>query len=98
MPVKCVQLLKQCKRLTSLGLYFDRDLIINLSPSTFKDDPGVCELCFVRGMKRVEIWELDDEPLEQRDLVKWLKEEIRILGRREREDEKQRRQARFVIN
>jgi hypothetical protein len=85
--VKCVQLLKQCKRLTSLRLYFERDLINNISPNVFKADPGIRELCFVRGIERVEIWGLDYEPLEQRGLVKWLKEEMKS-SEEEGEDEK----------
>ena len=74
--VKCVQLLKQCKRLKSLRLYFERDLITNIPPDAYKADPGIRELCSVRGIKRVEIWGMDHEPLEQRGFVKWLKEEM----------------------
>jgi len=71
--VKCVQLLKQCKRLTSLRLYFDRDLILEICPDIYETDPGIRGLCSIRGIKRVEIWGLDHEPLEQYGLVKYLK-------------------------
>ena len=84
---KCVRLLKQCKRLTSLRLYFERDLIINVPPDAYKADLGIRELCSVRGIERVEIWGLDYEPLEQCGLVRWLKEEMES-SREESEDEK----------
>ncbi len=85
--VKCVQLLKQCKRLTSLCLYFERDLMSEISPEAYKADRGIRELCSVRGIKRVEIWGLDYEPLEQFGLAKWLKEEMESPGEEE-DDEK----------
>ena len=85
---KCVQLLKQCKRLISLRLRFERDLINNISLDAYKADPGIRGLCSVRGIRRLEIWGLDHEPLEQRGLVKWLKEEMESRGE-EGEDEKE---------
>ena len=77
---KCVQLLKQCKRLEFLRLYFESDLITNMSPDAFKTDPGIRELCSVRGIKRVQIWDLGHKPIEQRDLAKWLKGEMESPG------------------
>jgi hypothetical protein len=68
----CVQLLKQCKRLKFLRLYFESDLIFHMSPNTFKSDSGICELCSVRGIKTVRIWNLGYEPIDQCDLAKWL--------------------------
>lgn len=83
----CVQLLKQCKRLKFLRLYIESDLIFNMSPNAFKSDPGICELCSVRGIKRVQIWNLGHEPIEQCDLAKWLKGEMESPGEEE-ENEK----------
>jgi len=77
---KCVQLLKQCKSLRFLRLYFESDLILGMSPDAYKADPGICELCSVRGTERVEIWDLGYEPLEQCGFVKWLKEAIESSG------------------
>ena len=85
--VKCVQLLKQCKRLTFLRLYFERDLINNIFSNVFKVDFEIRELCFVWEIERVEIWGLNYESLEQRDLVKWLKEEMKSFEKKE-ENEK----------
>lgn len=85
--VKCVQLLKQCKRLTFLRLYFERDLINNIFSNVFKVDSEIRELCFVWEIERVEIWGLNYESLEQRDLVKWLKEEMKSFEKKE-ENEK----------
>lgn len=74
--VKCVQLLKQCKRLKFLRLYFESDLITDISPDTFKSDPGLRELCSIRGINKVQIWDLGHESIEQHGVVKWLKEEM----------------------
>ena len=51
--LRCVQLLKQCKRLKSLRLYFERDLIPNIPPNVFKTNSGIRELCSVRAFKRI---------------------------------------------
>jgi hypothetical protein len=45
-----------------------------MSPTAYKTDLGLCELRSVRGIERVEIWDLGYEPLEQCGFVKWLKE------------------------
>ncbi len=77
---KCVQLLKQCKRLEFLRLYFESDLISNISSDAFKTHPGIRGLCSVRGIKRVQIWDLGHEPIEQHGLAKWLKGEMESPG------------------
>jgi hypothetical protein len=71
---KCVQLLKQCKGLRFLRLYFESDLILGMSSDAYRADPGICELSSLRGIERVDIFDLGYEPLEQCDFVKWLKE------------------------
>lgn len=76
---KCVQLLKQCRSLRFLRLYFERDLVLGMSLEAYKADPGICELCTVRG---TDIWDLGHEPLEQCGFAKWLKEAIEPPGGR----------------
>lgn len=73
--MKCVQLLKQCKRLRFLGLYFESELIRKMTPDAFKADSGIQELCSLR-IERVEIMSLSHESLGQCRLAKWLKEEM----------------------
>ena len=72
---ECVQLLKQCKRLRFLRLYFDDDLMDTIDPEIFKTDPGIQELRSVR-IDNVEIWSLSHESLEQQSLAQWLKKEM----------------------
>ena len=50
--------------------------MINISSDAFKSKPGIRELCSVRGIKKVQIWDLGYEPIEQLSLAKWLKGEI----------------------
>ena len=52
---RCVQLLRQCKSLRFMRLYFERDLILDISPISYKADPGIVELSSIRGIERVEI-------------------------------------------
>lgn len=73
---KCVKLLEQCKRLRFLRILFERELILSMPFSSFKADPGIQGLCSLRGIEKVEIWSLGNEPLEQLYLAKWLKENI----------------------
>lgn len=73
--VKCVQLLKQCRRLRFLRLYFESDLIDQMDPVLFKSDPGIQALLSVR-VHKVEIYSLGHESLEKRSLVHWLKTEM----------------------
>lgn len=73
---RCIHLLKQCKRLRSLRLYLDSDLIFNISPDDFKVHPGIHELCSLRGIKRVQICDLGYEPMDCHDLAKWLREKM----------------------
>jgi len=84
---KCVKLLKQCKRLRFLRLYFERDLVQHMSPNVYESDPGICELRSIHGIERVEIWDLGYEPLKKCGFVEWLKEAIEWPGG-DKEDEK----------
>ncbi|KAL9611963.1 MAG: hypothetical protein Q9167_003403 [Letrouitia subvulpina] len=74
--VKCAQLLKQCKRLKNLRFYVENDLITNMPVDAFQNDPGIRELCSVRPIKTVQIWNLEYEPIEQCRLAEWLKKQI----------------------
>lgn len=73
---KCVQLLEQCRRLKLLRILFESELMLKMPLSSFKTDPGIQGLCSIRGIERVEIWSLGNEPLEKCCLAKWLKEKI----------------------
>lgn len=73
---KCVQLLRQCKRLEFLRLYIENDLINNISSDAYETDPGICELRSLRGIKRVQIWDLGYQSIEQCDQAKRLREEM----------------------
>jgi hypothetical protein len=78
---KCVQLLKQCKRLKLLHIHFESELMLKMPIGSFKADPGIRGLCSIRGIERVEIWSLGNEPLGQCCLAKWLKETIKDSGK-----------------
>ncbi|KAL8648634.1 MAG: hypothetical protein Q9210_004878 [Variospora velana] len=73
---RCIQLLKQCKRLHSLRVYLERDLITDISPDDFKAHPGIQELCSLRGIKMVQIYDLGHEPVDRHGLGKWLREKM----------------------
>lgn len=75
--LRCVQLLRNCRRLEFLRLCFEPDMIANMSSSDFRADPGIRELSSVRGIQRVEIADAICEPLDHYESVKWLKEELK---------------------
>ncbi|KAF1961562.1 hypothetical protein CC80DRAFT_193879 [Byssothecium circinans] len=80
--MECVQMLKQCKRLRSLRLYFERDLIEQIAPEVFKTNPSIAELRSIH-IKKVEVWSPAHESLEHCSLVSWLREGMecsRTLG------------------
>lgn len=72
---RCVQLLKQCKRLHSLRLYLESELILNIPSNDLKTDPGIRELCSL-SISRVQICDLGHEPIDHHGLAKWLKAEM----------------------
>lgn len=75
--LRCVQLLKQFKRLRHLRLVFDDDLLSTTPCEIFKSDSGIRELSSIQGIQLVEIWDFDKEPLDRKlDCAKWLKEEL----------------------
>ncbi|KAL9021270.1 MAG: hypothetical protein Q9185_001554 [Variospora sp. 1 TL-2023] len=73
---RCIQLLKQCKRLHSLRLYLERDIITDISPDDFKAHPGIQELCSLQGIKMVQICDVGHEPVDRHGLAKWLREKM----------------------
>lgn len=77
---RCVQLLKQCKRLAFLRLCIESDLILNIAPKTFKEHAGISELCSLQGIRTVQIWDLWNEQPNHCSLAQWLKEKIESKG------------------
>jgi hypothetical protein len=75
--VRCVQLLKQFKRLRYLRLIFDEELLLATPCEDFKLDSGIRELSSIRGLQFVEVWGLNKEPLDSTfDCAKWLKQRL----------------------
>ena len=72
----CVQLLKQCSRLRCLRVLFENEIINDLLPSTFRNDPSLRELSSVRGLQCLDLCDLLRAPLKNLPLVLWLKEEM----------------------
>ena len=72
----CLQLLKQCARLTDLRLHFEKELIDIIRPDAFKANVGIQGLSYIRGLRIVEIRSLENHPLEQEGVVRWLKEQL----------------------
>ncbi|KAL8905734.1 MAG: hypothetical protein Q9207_002448 [Kuettlingeria erythrocarpa] len=73
---RCIQLLKQCKRLRSLRLCLEKDLMNDISADDFKALPGIHELSSLRGIKRVQICDLGYEPVDGHGPAKWLREKM----------------------
>ncbi|KAH7302866.1 hypothetical protein B0I35DRAFT_214495 [Stachybotrys elegans] len=71
----CVQLLKQCGRLRSLRLKFERYMMEDVPGPTFMADPGILSLCSIR-VERVEISNPDEESLDEHSIVHWLKDKM----------------------
>lgn len=78
---KCLQLLKQCKNLKSLRIFFDSDLVLDIPPDAYVPETGFHDLCLIRGIKRLEIWDLASEPLKQHIFVTKLREAMQSSHR-----------------
>ncbi|CAL8575052.1 hypothetical protein XPA_000997 [Xanthoria parietina] len=73
----CMKLLKQCVGLTHLRLNFEKELIDFIEPEAFKANAGIRELSSLRGLREVDFWSLDQEPLDNKEApIKWLKERL----------------------
>ncbi|KAK3994871.1 hypothetical protein QBC44DRAFT_35249 [Cladorrhinum sp. PSN332] len=83
---KCVQLLKQCKRLRHLCLQFESELILNMAPDAFMADPGIQSLCSLKGVRRLEIRDLGLVSLEHCDSARLLKKKIEDVRQKEQGD------------
>ncbi|RFU73327.1 hypothetical protein TARUN_8925 [Trichoderma arundinaceum] len=71
-----VMMMKQCKRLRSLRLCFEDELIRDVPPAIFMADPGIRELCSVRGIRKFDIWDPFTGYLKHCSVAKLLREEI----------------------
>jgi hypothetical protein len=74
--LKCVQLLRLCKRLESLRICFNRDVLENNSENQFTTDPGIAGLSTLGGVRTLEIVDHACESLEQHRLVRRMRQEI----------------------
>lgn len=81
---RCIKLLKQCRRLKSLVLVFNDNIVSKTSLEDLKADPGVRELCSVQGLDRVHLWDGRGSP-KFHDWAEWLKE--RMESSKEDEDQ-----------
>ncbi|EEQ35494.1 hypothetical protein McanMca71_003090 [Microsporum canis] len=72
---RCVKLLKEFTKLRILRLWFDSDILNYLPLKNFKTDLGICGLCSLRGMERVDILGLDIDPTAC-PIAKWLKDTL----------------------
>lgn len=73
----CLQLLRQCGRLTDLRLSFEKELVDIIDPDAFKANVGIRGLTSLRGLKRVTIQSFEHEPLDHKEgVVRWLKEQL----------------------
>jgi 2EXR family len=83
---KCLQLLRQCKNLKFLRILFDSDLLLDIPPEAYAPETGFRDLCSIRGIKKLELWDLASEPLKQHIFVAKLKE-VMQSSRQETEDD-----------
>lgn len=74
---RCIQLLKECKRLGLLRICLDQDIFEHVSTSTFLADPGIAGLCSLRHLRMLEVVDPRDETLEEHPAVKQLHEEMK---------------------
>lgn len=77
---RCVQLLKKCHRLAFLRIYFERHVLSNMSFADFQANTGIRELSSIRGIHRVQIESAFCEPLDDCELLKWLKRKLESTG------------------
>lgn len=74
---RCVQLLKECKRLELLRICLDDDIFDHVSASKFLADPGIEGLCSLRHLGTLEVVDPRDETLEEHPTVKQLHEKMK---------------------
>lgn len=66
--IRCVQLLRNFKRLKCLRLHFDDDLLSTLSSDDFKNDPGLRNLHLLDRIDKVDI---PGEPADRHESGRW---------------------------
>ncbi|KAH8659474.1 hypothetical protein BGZ61DRAFT_465405 [Ilyonectria robusta] len=79
--LRCVQLLKECRRLQFLQICLDQDIFENTSVHEFMADPGIAALCTLRGIRTLEVVDNTDESLEEHPAVKRLHEEMKMANK-----------------
>lgn len=77
---KCVQLLRECRRLAFLRIYFERHVLSNMSFANFQANTGIRELSSIRGIHRVKIESDICESRDHSELLKWLKKKMESSG------------------
>ncbi|KAM5349320.1 hypothetical protein ACJ41O_005825 [Fusarium nematophilum] len=75
--LRCVQLLKACRKLAVLRICLDQDIFENTSAHKFIADPGIAGLCTLRGIRTLEVVDYSYESLEEHPTVKQLHEEMK---------------------
>ncbi|KAF3479940.1 uncharacterized protein GIQ15_06916 [Arthroderma uncinatum] len=70
---RCISLLKQFRKLKRLRLWFDSEVLSNMSLDDFKMDPGIDKLCSLQGLKHVDILSFGVDPTAC-PISAWLKE------------------------
>ncbi|CEJ87486.1 hypothetical protein VHEMI04430 [[Torrubiella] hemipterigena] len=73
---RCIQLLKQCKRLKSVQLRFERCLITDVPLETFKTNAGILLLCSLQGIDNSAILSTENENMSDFVVAQWLRKQI----------------------
>jgi len=76
---ECAELLKQCVSLSSLHLKFDDFTLTNEPSGAVKLNPSLMLLRSMHKLQDFQVIGMDDEPLEQKWFVEWLRGQILIL-------------------
>ncbi|KAM5357342.1 hypothetical protein ACJZ2D_016365 [Fusarium nematophilum] len=67
--VRCVQLLKECRRLKWLQICMDRDMLEKQSREGFMADSGIAGLSTLKGIEKLELVDATQESLEGHPLM-----------------------------
>lgn len=84
---RCIQLLKECRRLKHLRLYFDEDIVSDTAFADLKDELGIKQLASCGWIKELDIQSLECTSLDQYEFVKWLKRKMESGDRQASGDE-----------
>jgi hypothetical protein len=64
---RCIRLLRECQKLRTLRLLFDRDLVLALPIQAYQADIGLCGLRSLTSVRILEVLDLDGKPIEDGD-------------------------------